>query len=175
VLHQEWPLARLSGHNVLGLDNFGTWIFSYRQQTGVGSPYSQFAGTLDLPTSPTNAGLIAHYRNNTVVDFRHNDYELAWTVQYLSGGNAVTPVVAPGFTGAAADYPGNRVGAVVYHALAAIWHHDNVALTLGANNLFDKKPPFWNDGTVNTNEFSYDVVGRFIYLNVKASLGDAPK
>jgi iron complex outermembrane receptor protein len=170
VLHYELPLRGLPGHNVLSFDNFGSWTFSYEEQTGVGSPYTQFAGSLDLPTSPTNAGLIAHYRNNAVLDLRHDDLDLAWTVQYLGSGNAVTPVVAPGFSGPASAYPGNHVPDMVYHSLAATWRHGAATFTFGINNVFDKDPPFWNDGTVNTNEFTYDTVGRFFYLNVRASL-----
>jgi outer membrane receptor protein involved in Fe transport len=173
VLHYDLPLTGLGlpGHNTLSLDNFGTWIFGYNQQTGVGSPYTHFAGTLDLPTSPTNPGLIAHYRDNAVLDVRHDNIDLAWTVQYIGSGNAVNPIVAPNFSGPAAAYPGNHVPDVVYHALAATWRGGPTTVTFGVNNLFDRNPPFWNDGTVNTNEFTYDTVGRFFYLNLKVRLG----
>jgi iron complex outermembrane receptor protein len=70
-----------------------------------------------------------------------------------------------------ASFPGNQVGAMVYHDVAATWRRGPLAVTFGINNVFDKDPPFWNDGTVNTNEFTYDVVGRYFYLNFKANLG----
>jgi outer membrane receptor protein involved in Fe transport len=50
-------------------------------------------------------------------------------------------------------------------------HQKAYTVTLGINNLFDKDPPFWNDGTVNTNEYTYDVVGRYIFLNLRADVG----
>ncbi len=167
VLHYELPLnwASLPGTNTFSLDNFGTWTFSYEEQTGVGSPYTQFVGTLDLPSSATNPGLIAHYRDNLVLDFRHDQFDFAWTVQYLGRGEAVV------VQGPSESFPGNRVPPIVYHAIAATWRQGPAVVTFGINNLFDKDPPFWNDGTVNTNEFTYDTVGRFFYLSFKLKLG----
>jgi iron complex outermembrane receptor protein len=174
VLHYNLSLSALGlpGRNSLSFDNFGTSIFSYKQQTGVSSPYTQFAGTLDLPTSPTNPGLIAHYRDNAVLDFRHNNIDITWNIQYIGNGNAVNPVVAPNFAGPASAYPGNHVPDIFYHAVAATWREGGTTVTFGINNVFDKNPPFWNDGTVNTNEFVYDTVGRYFYLNFKVRLGE---
>lgn len=167
ALHYELPLRGLGlpGHNSLVFDNIGTWTFAYNEQTAPGSPYIQLAGTEDLPTSPTNPGLIPHFRDNSVIDLRHDAADLAWTVRYIGAGNAAVP------QGPSPTSPGNHTGATVYHDLAGSYRFRNLTLTLGVNNVFDKDPPFYNDGTVNTNEFTYDVTGRFIYANFKASLG----
>ncbi len=168
ALHYELPLRGLGlpGHNTLVLDNLGTWIFAYDEQTAAGSPFIELAGTEDLPTSPTNPGLIAHFRNNTALDLRHDGADLAWTVRYIGSGNAAVP------QGPSPAAPGNHTPATVYHDLAGSYRLKGLTFTLGMNNVFNKSPPFYNDGTVNTNEFTYDVVGRFIYFNFKASLGE---
>ena len=163
VLHEEFGLRWLGlpGHNSLVLDNSSTWTFSYEEQTGASGPFVQFAGTEDFPTSTTNPGLIAHFRNKAVIDLRHDRYDLAWTVQYLGAGNAVAP------QGPSPSFPGNHTPGTVYHSLAATYRCEGFAATFGINNVFDKDPPFWNDGTVNTNEFTFDTVGRYFYLNFR--------
>jgi outer membrane receptor protein involved in Fe transport len=171
VVHYEFPLGRigLGSSDKLVLDNAGSWIFSYDEQSsGASSPYVEYAGTEDVPTSSTNPGLIAHFRNNSVIEFRHDQASLDWTVRYIGGGNAVSPVTVP--SDPLPTYPGNHTPAVVYHDLAGTYRWPHWTVSAGVRNLFDKDPPFWNDGTVNTNEFTYDTVGRFIFLNFKVKV-----
>ena len=48
----------------------------------------------------------------------------------------------------------------------------NFTLTVGANNLFDKKPPYVpasgnGEGENNTVKNTYDIIGRYVFVELK--------
>lgn len=46
---------------------------------------------------------------------------------------------------------------------------ENLTMFLGVRNVTDKEPPFFLDGGTNTNTDTYDVLGRFAFLRLRAT------
>ena len=44
----------------------------------------------------------------------------------------------------------------------------HVSASIGVDNLFDRDPPFYLDGSTNSVTNSYDYIGRFFYFKVLA-------
>ncbi len=66
----------------------------------------------------------------------------------------------------AAGRPRNQLGGVTYTHLQGSWSAPwDATVTLGARNLFDKKPPFSSDSFANSFDAQYLVPGRFFYVN----------
>ncbi len=145
----------------LAIEAAGTFTFSDRVQAGAGGPFVQLAGTVDQPTSATNPGSIPHFRGSATARWSLGPVALSWTTRYLGGVWAL---------GADRTQPENHTPEVYYHDLAATFTRGKLALTFGIDNLFDQAPPFYDDGTVNTSEYAYDIVGRYFYVSVRARL-----
>ncbi|WP_394696496.1 TonB-dependent receptor [Pseudoxanthomonas japonensis] len=59
----------------------------------------------------------------------------------------------------------NKIGAATYHDMSVYWKAPwNAKITLGVNNVFDKTPPTSYVTFANTFDPSYDINGRFIYM-----------
>ena len=59
----------------------------------------------------------------------------------------------------------NKIGAATYHDISVYWKAPwNAKITLGVNNAFDKTPPTSYVTFANTFDPSYDINGRFIYM-----------
>ena len=59
----------------------------------------------------------------------------------------------------------NKIGAATYHDISVYWKAPwNAKITLGVNNAFDKTPPTSYVTYANTFDPSYDINGRFIYM-----------
>ncbi len=62
--------------------------------------------------------------------------------------------------------PRNQLGGVTYTHLQGSWSAPwNATVSLGARNIFDKKPPFSSDAFANSFDAQYLVPGRFFYVN----------
>jgi len=145
----------------LGLQASGTFTFSDRVQAGAGGPFVQLAGTVDQPTSATNPGSIPHFRGSGTASWTVGPVALSWTTRYLGGVWAL---------GADRTQPENHTAQVFYSDLAATFTRGKLTMTFGVDNLFNQAPPFYDDGTVNTSEYAYDIIGRYFYVSVRARL-----
>ncbi|GGF20165.1 TonB-dependent receptor [Aliidongia dinghuensis] len=141
-----------NGH--IELTDASTFTFSYLAQAGAGGKFVQLAGTVDQPTSATNPGSIPHFRSTGTLSYELGPARFAWTTRFIGGVHAL---------GADLAETGNRTAAVFYHDIVGSYQLGRVTLIAGIDNLFDKNPPFYDDGTVNTSEYTYDVIGRFFY------------
>ncbi len=149
-----WPDA-----GSITLQSGTTWTFSHRQQLTSGGPFVQLVGTVDQPTSSTNPGAIPRVKSNAVIGWSRDAVGLTWTTRYIG------PVHALGQNESLVD---NRSASVTYFDTAATWRIGRLLLVAGVDNLLDRRPPFYDDGTVNTSEYTYDLRGRFVYLKVRA-------
>ena len=136
----------------------GTLTFNNRQQLTAGGPEVQLAGTVDQPTSSTNPGAIPRIRYGTSVEWANDANSVRLGTRYIG------PVHALGQDRSIAN---NRTAAITYTDLAATWKTGPLLFVAGVDNLFNRRPPFYDDGTVNTSEYTYDLQGRFFYLKAK--------
>jgi iron complex outermembrane receptor protein len=140
------------GH--IAFDDASTFTFSNRQQAGVGGPFVQLAGTVDQPTSATNPGAIAHFRSTGSLAWSDGPARFAWSTRFIGAVHGL---------GTDLSQLANHTPAVFYHDIAGSYDLGRIKLIAGIDNLFDKNPPFFDDGTVNTSEYTYDLIGRFFY------------
>jgi iron complex outermembrane receptor protein len=143
------------------ISNATTFIFEYLTQSGPGGHAVELAGTVDQPTSATNAGSIPHFSSTGTIGWTEGPLHFDWTTRYIGAVHALNQPL---------DQPANHVHAIFYHDIAASYQLDRVTLIAGVNNLFDANPPFYDDGTVNTSEFAYDVIGRQFYFRISAKM-----
>jgi outer membrane receptor protein involved in Fe transport len=153
------PTTGLGETAQLEISNATTFIFEYITEAA-GTPV-ELAGTVDQPTSATNPGSIPHFSSSGTIGWTEGPAHFQWTTRYIGAVHALNQPL---------DQPANHVHAIFYHDIAGSYELGNVTLIAGVNNLFDANPPFYDDGTVNTSEFAYDVIGRYFYFRISAKL-----
>jgi outer membrane receptor protein involved in Fe transport len=156
-------LPENAGH--LTFNNMDTLLLDYVEQLPDGTVRHD-EGTI-ISTSTPQA--YTRFKGTASVNYSQPDWSVQWTTRYIGGSSNYVP---PGST--LGTGPGNKVPAVVYndivgtYTLKGIDTVKEVTLTAGIDNLFDKDPPFYLDGSTNSLTNSYDYIGRFFY--VKASV-----
>src|SRR3546814_6478602 len=61
----------------------------------------------------------------------------------------------------------NKIGATTYHDVSFYWNTPwNGKITIGANNVFDRDPPFSVQAFANSFDPQYEVPGRFLYARI---------
>ena len=129
----------------------------------------QQAGTFNLNT------LTAEPRWKATVDFgytRDDNWSFDYAVRYYGGvknldetSYLTTNPDGTVCTKGCGDLLGNHAPGVIYHDISTTYRYQNVKLTIGVQNLFDKDPPFIADGATNSlSGAGYDYIGRFVYL-----------
>ena len=59
----------------------------------------------------------------------------------------------------------NKIAATTYHDASVYWNAPwNAKITIGVNNVFDKKPPLAFNAFANTFDPQYEIGGQFIYM-----------
>ena len=100
-------------------------------------------------------------RQEETCPFYYNDYgfgELCTDVVLGAGPDGGVDVVQEGSQ--------NKIGAVTYHDASVYFKAPwNAKITLGVNNLFDKKPPVSFTTFANSFDPQYEVGGQFIYMS----------
>ncbi|MDB5362111.1 MAG: TonB-dependent receptor [Rhodospirillales bacterium] len=96
------------------------------------------------------------WKANLGVAVTHDAFTFGVTERYYGGVH---------IQGASGDAFGQQAPGVFYTDLNVQYKYKNVSLSVGVDNLFDKAPPYLQDGAVNTNtNANYDFTGRFLYL-----------
>ena len=151
---------------------------------------SQYAGTFSNTDAGAGGGE-PRWKASLSLAYSQDDWSVQWTTRYYGGVHAspdnaanncayqqygisaTCPAVGAG------DYPGNEAAGVFYHDIAVSYHYDNVSLTVGVDNLFDKDPPYLTaNGDVYIGDAGYDATGRMVYLKTSVKFGggdSAPK
>ncbi|PSW12651.1 TonB-dependent receptor [Photobacterium sanctipauli] len=106
-------------------------------------------------------GHFAQYRSTLNLGLSQEVWAANWTARLIDSVTYQLP-------GVDQDQYEFNVPTVVYHDINGSYLvNDNIKLSLGINNLFDKEPPLMLDTlSANTDSTTYDVAGRFYYANV---------
>ncbi len=130
--------------------NFDTTLMSkFEVQDTSDTPFRDIVGTYD-----SAFGSIPEYKANIQVDWSMGDYRVTWDANYNSKIEAAEDDVmsAATFHNMQAGYFINSLGTDVH---------------FGIQNVFDKKPPYLNQGVTSTDDNLYSFRGRFFYVGVK--------
>jgi iron complex outermembrane receptor protein len=148
---------------------------------GLGGAVTQQAGTFNNTTTTANGGE-PRWKATLSLTYSQDDWSFNWTTRYYGGIknvdettycayqqyglSATCPAVGAG------DYPGNEAAGVFYHDIAISYNQDNISVTVGVDNLFDKDPPFLvTNADVYIGAAGYDAVGRMCYLKTSVKFG----
>lgn len=103
-------------------------------------------------------GSFAKYKGHFSASVGTDVWQTSWSMRYIGKAddeNGGGPI-------------GKAVPSIVYNDLQARWQVSSQwRISLGVDNLFDKKAPFltsWNDA--NTDVFTYDLIGRRYFLQL---------
>ncbi|PCI34570.1 MAG: TonB-dependent receptor [Alphaproteobacteria bacterium] len=98
------------------------------------------------------------WRANASFNTAAEDWSATYSIQYIGAGDDFF----------ATDGIGSHMKAVMYHNLQATYNlMENLVVSAGIDNLFDKKAPrvsSWTDG--NTDTMTYDLAGRRGYVRL---------
>ncbi|HWJ35427.1 MAG TPA: TonB-dependent receptor [Steroidobacteraceae bacterium] len=168
AVRYDWDLSSTPIGGKLGIDLAETHQLKLEQAVP-GAPVEVDLGQLNS-TGRLGAGF--RDRASLMLDYQHGPFEASWKVNYLSSIQDTLPQNGILFQ------EWNNVPAYVYHDVQARYTYEfsnKTKLTgyLGANNVFNKKPPFLpgsyasNVTGTNTAADSYDVIGVFLYAGFK--------
>lgn len=161
----------VADYNVSGVD----FTADYRFELGAGELDLGLIGTYSMTNdfTPFEGGEVVDSQGEIgVPDLKANfnavysidDVLVAWTVRYIDGVNVENDSVEAFGT----------IPTYVYHNMQARYTiTDNFEVYAGANNVFDKKPPFLGQAVpgdvtgTNTAADVYDVMGRYYYAGLK--------
>ncbi|NPD70139.1 TonB-dependent receptor (plasmid) [Lichenicola cladoniae] len=162
-LNYNLKLSRLglpSWAGRLEFSNLDTLLLNYTEQLPNGD-VRQDAGAIISTTTPQ---AFTRFKSTNSIAYVQPKWSFQWTIRYIGGSsNYVSP-------GEPADTSyGGSVGPIVYHdivgsyALKVAGKH-TVTLIAGIDNMFDRDPPFYYDGSTNSLTNSYDYLGRYYYF-----------
>jgi iron complex outermembrane receptor protein len=138
----------------------GTYLENYSYIPFAGEDELKYAGKFAEDQWETSPAAFSKLRANLTTSYTTDAWSATWMIRSLSGVDALTPT--EGNTS-------NSTGTVVYNDLQGSYYYENMTFTLGARNLFDKKPPYVTDyGDMNTLNASYDTAGQYWYARVSA-------
>lgn len=147
--------------NLAGWESDFSWNMSYLDEYTfapfVGAPAIEYAGYIT-----GGRGSYTHLRSNATATLVKDAWRFHYGVQYIGGADDIN--ASPGDIG-------DHAPSVFYHnAQGTYFFNEKLSVTAGANNLFDKQPPYiqsWTDA--NTDTMTYDLLGRQLYLKLRYS------
>ncbi|QYJ77691.1 TonB-dependent receptor [Shewanella acanthi] len=107
-------------------------------------------------------GAYAKLKSNINVTANLDDWSFTYEARYIDGMDSFACQTKACYA--------PTVGSVVYHDLSGSFDlTQNIRLSGGINNLFDKEPPYYTgNNDSNTDPYTYDVLGRYFF--VRASM-----
>ncbi|MFL6591370.1 MAG: TonB-dependent receptor [Luteimonas sp.] len=182
-------LANLGTITTSGIDLKADWV---GQQQSWGQLYGSVQSThtigyeaVDSDGNKTQRGVgievddssIPDWQTNTTVGWRLHDWDVAWTVRYISAVTEFCSNVANGAvaTGCPQIDPVNEtheLGSTWYHDVQAGWNNafgaQGLKLTFGVNNLFGEEAPVCVTCSLNGYDAgTYDLPWRFWYVDLQ--------
>ncbi|MBB6096339.1 outer membrane receptor protein involved in Fe transport [Povalibacter uvarum] len=146
----------------LHVSALATWVEQNTFQANPDAPVIDRVGTVGGDTAA-----IPEWRANTDVTWVTGDMRFTWSTQYLSS------VKDRKYANALAAGSANPTAGITNPEVPAYWYHNfNVAYDLGkysvyggVRNAFDKQAPLLSSPIEgNTDQNTYDVIGRYFYL-----------
>lgn len=154
----NWHTDLLGGRFNVRLD--GTYLRSYDYQSLAGTPILEMAGKFGAdPNFGGRPAAFSKLRSNLGLSYSVDNWNLLWVARYQSGVDNLN------FNAANLS---NSVGTYIYHDIQGGYtFQNNLSLTAGVRNLFDKQPPYvTNSNDMNTLNSSYDTAGQYLYARL---------
>lgn len=162
------------GNFRVGLD--ATYFKLYNDQIIAGdiSTESHYAGTF-FGSSSGGPGNLTRWRAVGTVAWSLGNFDASWRARYIHSarfGNQITTPAGYTIIDPSGDIASNsfRMGASTFHNLQAGYNIEPIGtrIEVGVDNVGNKQPPqLWHYGfNGNTDERTYDVVGRFYWARV---------
>src|SRR5262249_30295512 len=120
-----------------------------------GAAQTQYAGKFP---GLNFVGSYPRYRSVLTTTLEKGPWALGWTARYIGEADVLDEDPS--------ETPFVHAKGVFYHDLDLSWRQGAVTLSLGVENLADKKPPVLVDGATNTDVATYDVLGRFVFVRL---------
>ncbi|MDP9142761.1 MAG: TonB-dependent receptor [Pseudomonadota bacterium] len=120
------------------------------------------SGTRELKGTANGFAVFPDWRMNAEAGVRGVDWSAAYQLRYIS---ETTDALRP------SSITDDAVAeAVLYHDLVGSYEWQNIKLSGGINNLWDKEPPrFHSAFNANTEPGVYDVIGRRLFVGAKVT------
>ena len=139
-----------------------TWVQKNTFQANSTSPVVDRVGTVggDTPAIP-------RWRANTQLGWSSGGLSLIWSTQYLSSVNdrKYANALAAGRSNPKAGITHPVVPSYLYHNLNASYAFGKYTVNGGVRNLLDKAAPLLSSPIEgNTDQNTYDVIGRYFYV-----------
>lgn len=148
----------------LSLGVVASYLATYKIQNLAGAPVNDYAGTIGNVQIDPFAAAHPTWKATTTLGWEVWDVKANLRWRYLDGMENANNV---GTTGTA-----KGVGEISYFDFDALWKvNADLDLRVGVVNLADKKPPTLNlsyIGLLATDPFTYDLVGRRVFVGLKA-------
>lgn len=160
------PQNNIAARNLSGFDlnanytletDIGEWrinvdttlMSKFEVQDTSDTPFRDIVGTYD-----SAFGSIPEYKANIQLDWSMGNYRATWDANYNSEIKAAEDDV---------------MSAATFHNMQAGYFIENIGTDVhfGIQNVFDKKPPYLNQGVTSTDDNLYSFRGRFFYMGVK--------
>ena len=137
-----------------------TYLTKYETVSGPGAPAVNAVGFMTTGNGNLNAGTMGLYRlrSNLQLDWDYKEFGASWTVRYYSGlkdscWDSTTECnmpdyVAPGLTGIGVSRKGSVAFNDAQFRYTAPWKG---VFTVGVNNIFNKKGPYYYNVTASGN------------------------
>ncbi|WP_138635176.1 TonB-dependent receptor domain-containing protein, partial [Pseudoalteromonas phenolica] len=165
----------------LKVDWEGTHYMSWKDQSFEGQPIDENVGR-------ATTGTIADWKHTLSTSLRADDWSVTWVARYISESETssifdakqdLAQGIANGVTGDALtalkqEVDQQKLDAADHTAEAYITHNvsvsyyvnDNFSVSAGIRNLTDETPPYFTDyGDSNTDQYTYDTVGRRWFMS----------
>ena len=157
------PLRRIGlpeGSGRLDFSNLDTLLLDFTEQL----PNGDVRDDLGRIISTTTPQSYTRFKATSSVTYSQPKWSFQWTVRYIGPARNYVAPGEPEDT----SY-GGSVGAIVYHDIVGsyalkVTRKNTLTLIAGIDNLFDRDPPFYLDGSTNSLTNSYDYLGRFYYF-----------
>jgi outer membrane receptor protein involved in Fe transport len=111
------------------------------------------------------------------LEFSTRNWSLGWTTRFYGGFRNQDPTSACEYgtvacAGNVFNFPGNIAPGQFLHDVQSTYHDDQLFVSIGVDNVFDKSPPFIVPGSpgVTLGAAGYDLIGRFVYLRASYKL-----
>lgn len=130
--------------------NIDTTLMSkFEVQDTSDTPFRDIVGTYD-----SAFGSIPKYKTNIQLDWSMGNYRATWDANYNSKIEASADDV---------------MSASTFHNMQAGYFIESIGsdIHFGIQNVFDKKPPYLNQGVTSTDDNLYSFRGRFFYMGMK--------
>ncbi|MDZ7684262.1 MAG: TonB-dependent receptor [Gammaproteobacteria bacterium] len=153
--------VRYNGSLKMGLMNGYdiSWSATYQESYEREYPLT---GSRDLAGTANGFEVFPEWRWRGRAGVYGNNWTLAYKLRFI--GEAQDALRAPSIT---ADATAEDI---LYHDIVGTYDWKNFTFSLGINNATDEDPPYFHSAfNANTEPGMYDVIGRRVFANVKAS------